>query len=91
MSYSLAFIKKTENLDEKDRDIGENIFFDCLPYNYQVYLFYYPGAMPNEDLESKLQSFGNITGNNLFINIGRFNDPNYGKIVCIFEITKTLY
>lgn len=42
--------------------------------------------MPNEDLEHKLRKFGNIIGKNLFVNIGRLNDPNYKKIASIFEI-----
>ena len=42
--------------------------------------------MPNEDLENKLRKFGNIIGKNLFVNIGRLNDPNYKKIASRFEI-----
>ena len=42
--------------------------------------------MPNEDLEHKLRKFGNIIGKNLFVNIGRLNDPNYKKIASRFEI-----
>jgi hypothetical protein len=57
-----------------------------LPDDYKVYLFYYPGSMPNEDLENKLRKFGNIIGKNLFVNIGRLNDPNYKKIASRFEI-----
>jgi hypothetical protein len=36
--------------------------------------------MSNEDLESNLRNFGDFTGNNLFVNIGRLNDPKYYKI-----------
>ena len=57
-----------------------------MPDDYKVYLFYYPGSMPNEDLENKLRKFGNIIGKNLFVNIGRLNDPNYKKIASRFEI-----
>lgn len=42
--------------------------------------------MPNDDLENKLRKFGNIIGKNLFVNIGRLNDPNYKKIASRFEI-----
>lgn len=85
MPYQLVLSELT---DEKTKDFGENIFFDDLPFDYKVYMFYYPSAMPNEDLENKLQSFGKITGANLFINIGRLNDPNYKKIQNKFNIKK---
>lgn len=83
MPYKLIL---SELIDEKTRDIGENVFFDNLPCNYPVYVFYYPGAMPNEDLEGKLRNLGNMTGKNLFVNIGRLDDPNYGKIANKFNI-----
>jgi hypothetical protein len=38
--------------------------------DYPVYLLYYPGNNINEDLEASLQHFGEITGKNLFVNIG---------------------
>lgn len=68
------------------KDVGENVFFDNLPSDCKVFTFYYPAAMPNEDLESVLRNLGNITGKNLFVNIGRLNDPNYGKIATKFNI-----
>jgi hypothetical protein len=43
--------------------------------------------MPNEDLENKLRNFGNITGKNLFVNIGRLNDPKYVRMRNTFSIT----
>ena len=64
------------------------MFFDNLPQDYEVYIFYYPGAVPNEDLESQLRNLGSITGRNLFVNIGKLNDPNYSKLVSKFEIRK---
>jgi len=69
-----------------DRDVGENVFLDDLQPVYKVYLFYYPGALPNEDLEIKLKDFGESAGKNLFVNIGRLNDPKYGKICSTFEV-----
>jgi hypothetical protein len=46
-----------------------------------VYLFYYPGAMPNQDLENALERLGNDAGTNLFVNKGKLNDPKYYKIL----------
>lgn len=83
MPYQLLLFEPSE---EGSKDIGENVFLDSLSYDYKVYLFYYPGALPNVDLEEKLRYFGNITGNNLFINIGLLNDPKYYKIQNIFQI-----
>jgi hypothetical protein len=85
MPYRLVL---SEHVEEKTRDVGENVFFDDLSSDYKVYMLYYPGAMPNQDLEDKLKSFGTITGANLFINIGRLNDPNYEKIRNKFNIKK---
>lgn len=85
MPYRLVL---SEHVEEKTKDVGENVFFDDLSSDYKVYMLYYPGAMPNQDLENKLQSFGTITGANLFINIGRLNDPNYEKIRNKFNIKK---
>lgn len=83
MTYQLVL---SELIDEKTRKVGENVFFDNLPSHYEVFMLYYPGAMPNEDLESALRNLGNITGENLFVNIGRLNDPNYKKIANKFDI-----
>ena len=83
MPYQLVL---SELKDEKTRDVGENVFFDNLPSDSEVYLLYYPGDMPNEVLESKLRKLGNDTGKNLFVNIGRLNDPKYKKIAKKFDI-----
>jgi hypothetical protein len=72
--------------DEITKNIGENVFIDNISDDYKVYLFYYPGAMPNRELESKLRNIGDITGKNLFVNIGRLNDPKYYKIKNRFGI-----
>lgn len=83
MSYQLVL---TEFSDEITRDVGENIFFNDLPSEYQVYVFYYPGTRLNKDLASKLRDLGTITGRNLLVNIARLDDPNYKKIVNMFKI-----
>lgn len=83
MAYQLIL---SEPVVGKDKDVGENVFFDNLPSDYAVYMFYYPGATPNEDMESKLRDLGNMAGKNLFVNIGRLNDPHYGKMAKIFNI-----
>src|SRR5438270_13836649 len=83
MPYELVL---SEVSDRMTKAIGENIFFDDLKFDYKVYLFYYSGAMPNENLESKLRNFGDKTGKNLFVNIGRLDDPRYDIIKDKFEI-----
>ena len=70
------------------RAVGENVFFNDLPQECKVFLFYYPAAMPDPNLESKLRSLGQRTGTNLFVNIGWLNDPQYDKIVKYFAIQK---
>lgn len=89
MSYQLILAEPVDKGKEvgQAKDIGENVFFEGLSVEYKVYLFYYPSVMPNEDLENKLRNLGEITGKNLFVNIGRLNDPNYSKIKKKFEIT----
>jgi|HubBroStandDraft_6_1064221.scaffolds.fasta_scaffold12255_6 hypothetical protein len=70
------------------RAVGENVFFNDVPPECKVFLFYYPGAMPDQDLESKLRALGQRTGTNLFVNIGWLNDPQYDKIVKYFAIQR---
>jgi len=89
MPYQLILSEPTIQGECKSRDVGKNVFLDNLPSGYPVYLFYYPGAMPNQELERKLRNLGDITGKNLFVNIGRLNDPRYREIASIFVI-KTL-
>jgi hypothetical protein len=84
MAYTLLLSKPSDKLENKD--IGENVFLNNLSHDYKVYLFYYPGIIPNVDLEDKLRMLGNDTGKNLFVNIGRRNDPNFDKIVDKFRI-----
>lgn len=85
------FIARTENgqlnIFDKAKDVGENVFFSNLPSNYKVYLLYYPSARSNEDLTDVLRNLGDMTGENLFVNIAKLNDPNYNKIVNIFKIS----
>lgn len=83
MTYRLIL---TETFDEKPRDIGENVYLDNLPDDYKVYALYYPGISPNQVLEDKLRLLGDISGKNLFVNIGRRNDPSFSKIINRFEI-----
>jgi hypothetical protein len=70
------------------KDVGENVFFADLPAEYKVYAFYYGGAMGNETLEARLRALGGTTGNNLFVNIGRLDDPKFDEIQKRFEIRK---
>ena len=43
--------------------------------------------MPDADFEKSLRTLGERTGENLFVNIGRLNDPQFDKLVRKFEIT----
>lgn len=83
MPFQLILSQATE---EKTKDVGENVFLDNLPSDYQVYLFCYSGVMPDEILENNLRKFGQVTGKNLFVQIGRLNDPNYKQIAKKFGI-----
>ena len=92
MSYSLVLnrVVATESTEMGGhRDVGENVFLAELPRQYQCYAFYYPGAMPDQQLEKALRALGEHTGQNLFVNIGRLNDPAYGKITRLFGIKRT--
>ncbi|HUJ89238.1 MAG TPA: hypothetical protein VLX12_03515 [Syntrophorhabdales bacterium] len=83
MAYTLLL---SEPKNEITRDVGENVFVSDLPSDYKVYLFYYPAAMPDQELEKGLRSLGDLAGGNLFVNIGRLNDPNFDKITQRFGI-----
>jgi hypothetical protein len=72
--------------EEKRKEIGENVFLDNLPLESEVYLLYYSGAMPDKELENRLRALGESAGNNLFVNIGRLNDPSFRKIANKFDI-----
>ncbi len=83
MSYQVVL---SERLEERIREVGENVLLDNLTSDSEVYLLYYPGGMPDKELENRLRSLGESTGKNLFVNIGRLNDPNFKKIVNKFDI-----
>lgn len=70
----------SERIEEKTKAVGENIFFNNLPSDSEVYLLYYPGAMPDKELENRLRDFGNNAGKNLFVNIGKLNDSSFKMI-----------
>lgn len=71
-----------------EKDVGDNVFIGNLSSEYPCYALYYPGAMPDPRLEQALRKLGDETGQNLFVNIGRLNDPNYGKIANLFDIER---
>jgi hypothetical protein len=75
--------------EPKGKDSGENILLGNLPIDYKVYLFYYSGVAKNkelEDLADHLREFGEISGKNLFVNIGELDDPQYNLISEKFNI-----
>jgi hypothetical protein len=83
ISYNLVL---SNLFDEVTKDIGENIFFVNLRTDYKVYLFYYPSAIPHIELENNLKALGQMAGKNLFVNIGRLDDPSFGKVKRTFGI-----
>ena len=76
MSYDLVL---TEREADGLRAVGDNILFASLPAEYPVYAFYYPSETHDPEFEKKLRSLGERAGNNLFINIGRLDDPQLSK------------
>ena len=84
VKYALSLTKDEGTSITKD--IGENVFLSELSDEYQVFAFYYPPPMPDEDLEAGLRTLGDLTGENLFVNIGKLNDPSFAKIVKAFDI-----
>jgi hypothetical protein len=78
----------TKLKDPRRKAVGENVLLENIQSSFEVYLLYYPGAVPNQDLETALRNLGEMTGNNLFVNIGKLNDPSYRKIVKMFGINK---
>jgi len=85
MAYRLLLSQLADSAT-RDRDVGEDIFLQDLPTDYKVYLFYFSGAMPDEDLEKRLRQFGQMTGKNLLVNIAGMRDPDYMKISKSFGI-----
>ncbi len=83
MSYQLVL---TEPSQQNIKEVGENVLFDNLPSDCKVYTLYYPGSTLDDELENKLRLLGSIAGKNLFVNIGRLNDPNFDLIVHRFDI-----
>jgi hypothetical protein len=91
MSYQLVFTYKLDStkkdeIKEKERAVGENVFLGDLSPSYKVYLFYYAGAMANPSLEDGLRKLGENTGQNLLVNIGKLNDPNFDEVANRFAI-----
>jgi hypothetical protein len=60
MRYKLVH---SETVDEPIKAIGEDVWFDDLPSDYSVCLFYYPGTRRNKDFASKLKDLGDSAGN----------------------------
>lgn len=83
MTYKLVFAERPA---EGGKDSGEHVFLDDLATDYKVYAFYYPEAMPDEPLEDMLRKLGDITGKNLFVNLGQLSDPKHDEIVERFAI-----
>ncbi len=87
MQYSLEYSNTSDHL-HGTKDLGENVLFANLPAACRVYAFYYPGDTTNPALETALRKVAADSGQNLFVNIGRLNDPQLYKIVSRFQIEK---
>jgi hypothetical protein len=83
MPYELILDETEQN---GAKDVGDNVFLANLPADFPVYAFYYPAEMPDDELETLLRKLGDRTGTNLFVNIGRLNDPQFDKLVRVFQI-----
>jgi hypothetical protein len=68
------------------KEVGDNIFFNDLPHDFKVYLICYAGTKMNEELKSRLVSFGEMTGKNLLVNMSKLNDINYDKVRTRYDI-----
>jgi hypothetical protein len=78
-----------EATDAAHKAVGENVFAADLPEAFSCFVFYYPGAAGDQALERGLRSLGEQSGQNVFVNIGRLNDPAYGKVAKLFGIART--
>jgi hypothetical protein len=84
VSYSLVL--QPGRTGETERAVGDDVFLRDMSSQYRVFAFYYPSAMPDVELEKALRNLGNSAGNNLFVNIGRLDDPDFESIVRAFSI-----
>jgi hypothetical protein len=83
MSYRLI-LRETDTDDTKA--VGENLFLANLPEQFPVYAFYYPAELSDQSLENALRGLGGRTGDNLLVNLGRLDDPNFDKIARAFDL-----
>jgi hypothetical protein len=89
VNYKLIAEKIEVDSSTTYRSVGEDVFFDNLNFDYKVFLFYYPAMVRNTILENKLREFGEISGNNLYVNISSLKDPKWNLISKTFNIKKT--
>ena len=84
MAYSLVRIREQE---DPKRVIGSNVYFDNLPAESSVFIFYYPNpGLYFGELEARMKSYGQQTGDQIFVNMGRIGDKNYSRLVNEFRI-----
>jgi hypothetical protein len=91
LSFKLVLTKKVEeekqevgNKSRKKRSFGEDVFLANLPGDCRVYLWYYAGPDPNEELVAKLKKLGIWAGKALFVNLATPQDPNYPELAAKF-------
>lgn len=83
--YGLA-LTRDDGGPGRAKAVGEDVFLSDLSDEYRVFAFYYPPAMPDQALEAGLRHLGEIGGKNLFVNLGKFDDPSYQTISNAFDI-----
>ena len=92
MPYDIIF----DDIDEpnrtgpahKERAVGENVFLANLPQSPKVFALFYRGGAETDEVEGKLRTLGQRTGDNLYVNIGTLVDPDYSIAVQRFKIKR---
>ncbi len=88
MAYDIIFVEKQDApvRNVLKRGVGENVFLSSLPTNPKVFAFFFPGSLDTGDLEKRLRSLGERTGDNLFVNMASLADPDYDRAQKRFRI-----
>ena len=75
MAYSLVRVREQE---DPKRVLGSNVYFDNLPADSSVFIFYYPNpGLYFGELETRVKTYGRQAGDKIFVNMGKIGDRNY--------------
>jgi hypothetical protein len=74
--------------DAPEKAVGDNVYLRDLSDEPRVFALFYPSAMRAAALVDGLVALGELAGSNLFVNIGRLNDPDFAKITRAFELQR---